>query len=169
MKDCRRIAHGDLPAVTRLFNEGVEAGDLTADVARRTEEQMASWLLSSPPPLESYVVDAGAGAVAWAALTRHHEREAYGPTAELTLYVDRAYRRRGMGATLGTLVIERARALSLHSLVALVPAARSHATRTAKKLGFAEIGVLRGVFPFEADLLDVALFQLRLAPSSAGA
>ena len=168
MKGCRRIVRGDLPAVTGLFNEGIDAGELTTDVARKTEEQIASWLLSSAPQFESYVVDAGAGAIAWAALTRHHEREAYGPTAELTLYVDRANRLRGLGATLGAFMVERARSLSFHSVVTLVPADRLHATRTAKKLGFTEMGTLRGVYPFQADWLDVALHQLRLAPSSVG-
>ncbi len=166
MKDCRRIDPRDLPAVTRLFNEGIDRGDLTADVAHRTEEQMASWLLAASPQFESYVVDGAAGVVAWASLTRHHEREAYGPTAELMLYVDPARRRNGLGFELGQQMVGRARSLSFHSLVTLVRADRGDATHAAEKLGFTEIGTLREVYPFEGDWLDVTLFQLRLTPSS---
>ena len=163
MNRCRRIEPSDLPAVTRLFNAGVDAGDLTVDVAHRTEEQVAAWLLASVPRFESYLVDADAGATAWAALTRHHERDAYGPTAELTLYVDPAMRRHGVGFELGSHMIARARELSFHSLVTLLPAGAVHGARTATKLGFVEIGTLRGVYPHGGGWLDLTLRQLPLA------
>jgi L-amino acid N-acyltransferase len=166
LKDCRLIVPSDLPAVTRLFNQGIDAGDLTADVAHRTQEQLGSWLLTPASQFESYVVDTGAGVIAWASLTRHHEREAYAPTAELTLYVDPAKRRSGLGIELGMQMVERARSRSFHSLVTLVRADRPHGTGAAKKLGFTEIGTLREVYPFEGDWLDLILFQQRLAPSS---
>jgi L-amino acid N-acyltransferase len=164
MNRCRRVVPSDIPAVTRLFNAGVDAGELTADVAHRTEEQVGAWLLASPPQFESYVVDADAGAMAWASLTRHHEREAYAKTAELTLYVDPPMRRRGLGFELGSHVVARARALSFHSLVTLLPAGAAHGARTAAKLGLTEIGTLRGVYPHAGGWLDLTLRQLPLAP-----
>jgi phosphinothricin acetyltransferase len=164
MKECRRLVRSDVPAVTRLFNEGIDGGDLTADVAHRTDAQIAAWLLGPAPQFESYVVDAGDGAIAWASLTRHHEREAYSPTAELTVYVGRTARRRGLGSALGEHVALRARSLSLHSLVMLLRADRPHAVRVAEKLGFRAVGTLRQVLVVGDDWLDVTLFQRRLAP-----
>jgi L-amino acid N-acyltransferase YncA len=163
MDRCRLMVPGDVPAVTRLFNAGVDAADLTVDVAHRTEEQVAAWLLAAPPQFESYVVDADAGAMAWASLTRHHERDAYAPTAELTLYVEPAMRRHGVGFELGSHMIARARARSFHSLVTLLPAGAAHGARTAARLGFVEIGTLRGVYPHAGGWLDLTLRQLPLA------
>jgi L-amino acid N-acyltransferase YncA len=170
MKDCRLLVRGDLPAVTRMFNEGIDAGELSTDVADRTEDAMASWLLTPAPQFEAYVVDEGEGPIAWAALTRHHEREAYSPTAELSLYVARDRRRQGLGLALGEHMVERARSRSFHSLVALLlPGLSSlagppQALRTAKKLSFVELGSLRGVYPRGVDCLDVTLLQRTLHP-----
>ncbi len=164
----RRLARGDIPAVTRLFNEGIDAGELTTDTAHRSVDQLASWLLTSSPQFEAYVVDAGAGPIAWASLTRHHEREAYGKTAELSVYVTPAQRRRGLGLALGEHMVERATALSFHLLVMLVYAHRPPALKAAAKLSFSEVGSLRGVVPRDGDWLDVTLCQRRLG-ATAGA
>ena len=164
MDGCRRLVRGDLPAVTRRFNEGIDAGELTTDVAHRTEEAMGSWLLTSAPQFEAYVVDEGSGPIAWASLTRHHEREAYAPTAELSLYVAPERRRRGLGLALGEHLVERARSLSFHSLVALLPSGASRALAVAKRLSFSELGSLRGVYPRGDAWLDVTLLQRPLHP-----
>jgi L-amino acid N-acyltransferase len=160
----RRLVPGDLSAVARLFNEGIDAGELTTDVAHRTDEQLASWLLTPAPQFESYVVDAGSGPIAWASLTRHHEREAYGKAAELTLYVTPAARRRGIGLALGEHMVERARSLAFHLLVILV-FAEPPAMRVAAKLSFSTVGSLHGTYPRNGHWLDVTLCQLRLAAS----
>ncbi len=165
MNGCRRLVQADLPAVTRSFNEGIDAGELTTDVAHRTDEAMGAWLLTSAPQFEAYVVDEGAGPIAWASLTRHHEREAYGPTAELSLYVARERRRQGLGLALGEHMVERARSLSFHSLVALLPSEALLARRAAKKLAFVELGSLRGaVRGRDGDWRDVTLLQRPLRP-----
>ena len=164
MNGCRRLVRADLPAVTRSFNEGIDAGELTTDVAHRTDEAMGSWLLTSAPQFEAYVIDEGAGPIAWASLTRHHEREAYGPTAELSVFVARERRRQGLGFALGEHMVDRARSLSFHSLVALLPADAAHARRAAKKLAFVELGSLRGAYRRGDDWLDVTLLQRLLHP-----
>ncbi len=164
MNGCRRLVHADLPAVTRSFNEGIDAGELTTDVAHRTEEAMGSWLLTAAPQFEAYVVDEGAGPIAWASLTRHHEREAYGPTAELSLYVARERRRQGLGLALGEHLVDRARSLSFHSLVALLPSDSLPARRAAKRLAFVELGSLRGAVRRGDDWRDVTLLQRPLHP-----
>jgi L-amino acid N-acyltransferase YncA len=162
----RRLVRGDLPAVAPLFNEGIDAGELTTDVSHRTVDQLGSWLLTSSPQFEAYVVDAGTGPVAWASLTRHHEREAYGKTAELSVYVAPAQRRRGLGVALGEHLVERATALSLHLLVMLVFEGRPPARKLAARLSFSEVGSLRGVYPRDGDWLDVTLCQRRLHPAA---
>jgi L-amino acid N-acyltransferase len=166
MPGLRPLARSDLPAVARLFNEAIDRGELTTDVAHRTEEQLDAWLLTPSSQFESYVVDAGAGPIAWASITRHHVRDAYSPTAELSLYVQPAERRRGLGLALGRHMVERARALAFHLLVMLVFADRPSALRLAKELSFAEVGTLRGVYPRGGDWLDVTLCQLQLSPST---
>jgi L-amino acid N-acyltransferase YncA len=168
MPGLRPLASGDLPAVGKLFNEAIDQGELTTDVAHRTEEQLGAWLLTPSSQFESYVIDAGAGPIAWASLTRHHVRDAYSPTAELSVYVQAAERRRGLGLALGRHMVERARTLSFHLLVMLVFADRPSALRLAKELSFSEVGTLRGVYPRSGEWLDVTLCQLQLAPRAVG-
>jgi L-amino acid N-acyltransferase YncA len=162
IKGCRRLVRADLSAVTALYNAGIAAGEMTRDVRPQTEEQIAPWLLGEDSSFESYVVEGRAGLVAWASLTKHHEREAYRPTAELTVYVTPSARGGGLGLTLGQATIGRAPSLSFHSLVALLVADQPPALRLAARLGFSRLGSLSGAYPCGEDWIDVTLWQRRL-------
>jgi L-amino acid N-acyltransferase YncA len=192
MKACRRLAPGDLPSVTRMFNAAVDAEETTADVAHRTIAQVDAWLGAPASAFESFVVDAAgtgeidetgageseasAGLVAWASLTRHHERAAYGPTAELSIYVVPGARRQGLGLAVATHMLDRAASLSLHSLVTLLFAHRPEAMRLATRLAFSKVGTLAAVYPRVlpggVTWLDVTLWQRSLvalgAPKASG-
>ena len=158
----RTMNAGDLPDVTSLFNEAIEAHECTNDVGSRTVDQMKAWLTGDLPDYETYVCESPEGIVGWSAITRYHEREAYRPTVELVVFVTRAARNAGIGGRLMRMMLERAKQLGFHTAVILVFPEPLYVLESARKLGFVELGRLHKVYPAEGEWRDIVLHQLRL-------
>jgi phosphinothricin acetyltransferase len=159
----RSMNAADLPAVTSLFNEAIEAQECTNDVRTRTVEEMKAWLTGDLPDYETYVYESASGIVGWAAITRYHEREAYRPTVELVVFVTPPARNSGIGGQLMRKVLERAKQLGFHTAVTIAFPEPLYVLESAKKLGFVELGRLHKVYPTaEGDWRDIVLHQLRL-------
>jgi Sortase and related acyltransferases len=158
----RAIDAADLPRITAIFNEAIEAGECTNDVRPRTVEQMTAWLTGDLPDYETYVYESSGDVQAWAAITRYHEREAYRPTVELVVFVTRAARHAGIGGQLMNMLLERAKQLGFHSAVLILFPEPLYVIESAKKLGFGELGRLHNVYPAEGSWRDIVLFQRRL-------
>jgi L-amino acid N-acyltransferase YncA len=158
----RGLKPTDVEQVTSIFNEALENHECTNDVQPRAVEQMKAWLTGDLPDYESFVYETADGIVGWAAITRYHEREAYRPTVELVTFVTPAVRRSGIGGELMRNSLRRAKELGFHSAVLIVFPQPPYVVESARKLGFAELGSLHGVFPAEGNWRDVVLLQHRL-------
>ena len=152
----------DLPALTSIFNEAIEAQECTNDVRTRTVEQMTAWLTGDLPDYETYVYESGEEIVGWSAITRYHEREAYRPTVELVVFVTRTTRNAGIGGQLMRKALGRAKQLGFHSAVIIAFPEPLYVLESAKKLGFVELGRLHKVYPTKETWRDIVLHQLRL-------
>ena len=157
----RNMNAADLPTVTSIFNEAIEARECTNDVRTRSVEQMTAWLTGDLPDYETYVYESTEGIVGWSAITRYHEREAYRPTVELVVFVTRTARHAGIGGELIRKALERAKQLGFHTAVIIAFPEPLYVLESAKKLGFVELGRLYKVYPAEGDWRDIVLHQLR--------
>ena len=158
----RNLNPDDLRSVASIFNEAIEAQESTCDVQPRTVEQIRTWLTGDLPHYETYVYEAEAGIVGWSAITRYHEREAYSPTVELVVFVERTARHAGVGQQLIRVILERAKQLGFHTAVIIVFPQPLYILESAKKMGFVQLGSLHFVVPAEGSWRDIVLLQLHL-------
>ena len=156
----RSMRSDDIPGVTSIFNETVEAGETTYDVCPRTPEQVSIWLMGDAPQYKAFVCDGRTGILGWAAITRYHERAAYSPTVELQVYVAKSAQRAGIGRQLMQLVVAEAKQLGFRSAVLILFPESGHVIEMAKSFGFSELGRLQGVYPFKENWRDIVLMQL---------
>ena len=158
--EVRPLCNGDLQSVTEIFNAACQARESTHGMRLWTVEQMGQFLFEARPVFESYAcVDKGV-VVGWTALTRHHVREGYKHTAEISLYVKPSARRNGMGSALAKTILNRASALELHCILAIVfkdmPDVVSFA---AKKFGFVPAACLPEAFPDKDRYFDILILE----------
>jgi phosphinothricin acetyltransferase len=91
-----------------------------------------------------------AGAVAgWASLNVFNARRAYDHVADLSIYVERGWRGRGVGRRLLEALVARARAIGYHKLVLAAFPFNEAGMQAYRRAGFREVGVYR-----EQGLLD---------------
>ncbi|EHH04867.1 putative phosphinothricin acetyltransferase [Mesorhizobium amorphae CCNWGS0123] len=121
---------------------------------------MREFLFESHPSLESYTcVDKGA-VVGWTAFTPFRVKEDADQTAEMSLYVQEAFRRKGIGTALAKTLLNRAAILDLHCIFAIVfkdmPNVISFAER---KCGFSVAGCLSELFSDRGKHYDLLVLE----------
>lgn len=144
----RPAAPADVPAITQIYNQGIE-DRATLETQLRTEEERLGWLTARGERYPVVVAVRGGSVIGWASLNPFSPREAYRHVADLSVYVERGQRGNGIGTALMNELMERARAMGYHKLVLTTFPQSTGAVRLYESLGFRHVGDYR-----EQGLLD---------------
>lgn len=152
----------DVAGITAIYNQAVTETTASFDLEPRSVEQRMAWLENHGPRYPVFVAEHGGQVVGWGSLSPYSERAAYDATAEISIYIDRAWHRRGIGAALGQQLIASAREIGLHAIIARICTENEASLRLTRNLGFTDAGTLHAVgFKF-GRWLDVAQLELTL-------
>jgi L-amino acid N-acyltransferase YncA len=146
-----RLATGtDAEAICRIYNQGIEDRLATLETELRTAEERQQWLQGRSPRHPVIVAENVQGeAVGWGSLNVFNPREAYRYVADFSVYVERAWRGKGVGRALLTRLIELGHQLGFHKLVLSAFPTNTGGMALYEKLGFRSVGIYR-----EQGLLD---------------
>jgi len=145
----RRATTADAEAICRIYNQGIEDRVATLETMLRTPEERRQWMESRGARHPVLVAEREGGVVAWASLNSFSPRPAYDHVADLSIYVERAWRGKGVGGALLARVIETAREMGFHKIVLAALASNRAGEALYAKLGFRRVGIYR-----EQGLLD---------------
>jgi|SRR5579859_5505278 len=158
----RRATVDDVAAITEIYNEAIATTSATFDTEPKTTAERLAWFESHDERHPIVVALLDGQVVGWAAITKWSDRQAYADTAETSFYVKLEHRGRGIGRQLKGAVIEEARKLSFHSLIARVAEGSRESIHLNESFGFVHVGVLREVGRKFGRLLDVHIMQKML-------
>ncbi len=134
----RPATEADIPAITRIYNQGIE-DRTTFETDLRTEAERKDWLRQRSERHPVTVAVRGGRVVGWASLNPFNARHAYRFVADLSNYVERAERGTGVGTALMADLLRRAPALGYHKLV-LTTFPHLPAVGLYTKFGFRHVG-----------------------------
>jgi L-amino acid N-acyltransferase len=120
------------------------------------------------PPLLVLVAEQGGAVVGWASLSAWSDRRAYAATAEVSEYVDRGHRGRGIGRALLSGLVAVADQRRFHTLIARVADGNAASLRLHRQEGFKRVGVMREVGLKFGRRIDVHLLQRLGRPGKMG-
>jgi L-amino acid N-acyltransferase YncA len=152
----RLATPADIPAITRIYNQGIE-DRATFETELRTEAERLAWLTGRDRRHPVTVAVQRGEVRGWASLNPFNAREAYRFVADLSVYVERASQGAGVGTALMTDLLARAKALDYHKLVLTTFPESTGAIRLYEKLGFRHVGDFR-----EQGMLDGVWRDTRL-------
>lgn len=159
----RPATAADVGAITDIYNQAVAETTASFDLEPKTLEQRMAWFEGHGPRHPVFVAEVDDQIVGWGSLSPYSERPAYDATAEISIYIDHAWRRRGVGAALGQQLLASARAIGLHAIIARICTENEASLRMTRNLGFTDAGTLHAVgFKF-GRWLDVAQLELLLS------
>ncbi|GAB90998.1 GNAT family N-acetyltransferase [Gordonia rhizosphera] len=159
-----RDAHrGDIAPITAIYNDAVEHttaiwNDRTVDTADRER-----WLTDRQRIGYPVLVAVDDGEVlGYASFGDWRAFDGYRHTVEHSVYVRGDAQGRGVGRLLMNALIERARSLGKHVMVAGIEAGNIGSIRLHERLGFTRVGLLPEVGTKFGSWLDLVFLQLIL-------
>ncbi len=158
----RRAELTDLDAITDIYNEAILTTRATFDTEPKTAAEQLQWFQAHDQRHPVLVAVLDGRVVGWASLTRWSERCAYADTAEISFYVKSEFRGQGIGRNLQEAIIEEARRLRFHTLLARVAQDSKESLHLNESVGFVHVGTLKEVGRKFDRLLDVNIMQKML-------
>ncbi len=152
----------DIPPMMEIYHHAVMNTATTCDTEPRTIEQQRTWFHSHGPRHPILVATLDNAVVGWASLSVWIARGACCFTAEASVYVATQFRHSGVGRGLLSALIERARGLGYHVLIAQVIGGNEASLSFVQSLGFEQVGTLREVGRKFDRWLDLHILQLTL-------
>jgi phosphinothricin acetyltransferase len=152
----------DLPVINDIYNYYVTRSTCTYQTDPETPESRREWFARHDAAHPVIVVEQDGQVVAWGSLTQLHSRQGYRVTVEDSIYVRHDMHRRGIGQAILLELIQAAKTLGYHSIIASISADQDASVELHRKNGFVQVGRLREVGWKFDRLLDVMYMQLML-------
>ena len=152
----------DLPAINDIYNYFVLNSTCTYQEEPEPMHDRHAWFNAhglAHPVTVALLADEIVG---WGSLSPYHKRAAYRNTVENSVYVAHTHHNRGIGRLLLQDLIDRARAIGHHTIVASIDGEQALSIALHAKMGFTPVGLMRQLgFKF-GRWLDVHYLQLML-------
>jgi phosphinothricin acetyltransferase len=145
----RPAGDADASAICEIYNQGIEDRLATLETELRTPDERQQWLKSRGPRHPVIVAEDAGRVVAWGSLNPFNPREAYRHVADLSIYVERGHRGKGVGRVVVARVVDLARELGYHKLVLSAFPFNAAGMALYERLGFRTVGIYK-----EQGLLD---------------
>lgn len=152
----------DCAAINDIYNHYVIHSTCTYQTEPETIESRRAWFAAHGPAYPVTVAEVNGVIVGWGSLSRFHPRAAYARTVENAVYVDHAHQGRGIGKAILVDLVDRAKALQHHTVIALISAEQTASIALHSKFGFVHAGLIQEAgFKFD-QWLDVVYMQKML-------
>ena len=129
---------GDLEAIRRIYNEGIEDRVATLDLEPKSLEEITEWWSTHDGRYAVLVaIDSDEEeVVGWTSLNQFSQRCAHENIADLSVYVARRHREKGIGYLLLTALVRQAETGGFHKIVLHALDGNENGKRLYRKSGF---------------------------------
>ena len=158
--DVRLASVADAEAINAIYNHYVRTSAATFQTEDETTVARVEELRTRPDNQPLTVLEVDREVVGWGALSPFRSRCAYRGAIELTVYVRHDCHRRGYGRVIAQDLVNRARSLGYHTVLAVSCEESVGSIGLLESLGFAAAGRLREVGAKFGRRLDVVYLQL---------
>ncbi len=157
----RPAVRADVPAIREIYNDAVLNTTASADYEPRSLESRYAWF--DEHEREGYPIfvaqtDAGE-IVGWSSLSRYKERIGYQYSTENSIYVRPAWRGRGVGKLLMPPLLDAARAMGMHAILAGISGDNEASLKLHAQFGFEKVAHFKETIYKFGQWLDVVYME----------
>jgi L-amino acid N-acyltransferase YncA len=153
----------DAAACAAIYAPHIEAGATSFEEQAPSAEEMAARIERITTTHPWLVAELGGEVVAYAYACQHRERPAYRWAADVSVYVSETQRRKGIGRSLYESLFDRLRHQRYRVACAGITLPNEASVLLHEQLGFAAVGVYRGIGWKAGAWRDVGWWQLDLS------
>jgi phosphinothricin acetyltransferase len=157
----RDALEADLPTIVEIYNATVPTRMVTAELEPTTVEARLSWFHEhSADQYPFWVAESEGRVIGWLDFKKFLPRSAYRGTAEISVYVDKKFQRRGVARELLEKAIVIAPSLGITALVGLIFGHNEASLKLFERLGFERWGFLPGIAQLDGVQRDLVVVGL---------
>ena len=157
----RPAGNSDCPQVAEIYQESLDRVDSSMEVvtsARNFEDQLAGFHDREA----MLVLETDDGLQGYGVVKRYSDRLGYRVACETSIYFRRSATGRGYGSALQHALMEKARELQYHHIVAKIWTSNEGSIRFHERFGYRLVGVQREVGYLAGQWRDVSILQCLL-------
>lgn len=159
----RLAAPADLARIVDIYNSTVASREVTADLQPVSVESRRAWFdAHSAERHPLWVAEQGGVVVGWASVSAFYGRPAYDATAELSIYLDAAVRRHGLGQRMLDHVLAACPALQIRTVLGFIFAHNLPSLALFERNGFARWAHLPEVAELDGTRRSLVIVGLAL-------
>ena len=149
----------DVPDITGIYNDAILNTTATFDTEPKSIDDRMVWLKNHGTKYPVLVAESENKIAGWASLTQWSDRCAYEKTAEVSVYVHKDHRGKGIGKMLLEQLVLAGEKAGIHYMLARITEGNRTSIHLHELFGFTHIGVMKEVgFKF-GKFLDVTLME----------
>ena len=149
----------DAAAICTIYNQGIEDRIATLETELRTPEERRQWMAARGARHPVVTAVSAEEVVGWGSLNPFNPRPAYDHVVDLSVYVERGWRGRGVGRALLQHLLSLARSLGYHKMVLATFPYNEPGVALYRKMGFAPVGVYHEQGRLDGRWVDVLIME----------
>ena len=158
-----RAEPNDIPALTRIYNDSIPLGYVTADTEPLSDEAFQEKIYSQHSSSYPLLVAKKDGeAVGWIGLKPFYGRCAYKTTAEVSIYISAKLRGKGIGKYLLRTICEQSPEMGFETLTGFIFKDNTPSIRLFEQSGFQVWGTLPEVAQIKGVRKDLVIVGRKL-------
>ncbi|AWP25266.1 MULTISPECIES: arsinothricin resistance N-acetyltransferase ArsN1 family A [Paenibacillus] len=149
----------DVERILHIYNQGIEDRIATLEVDQKDIAYMNNWFQQHQDRYAVIVAEYEDVVIGWASLNPYSQRCAYDGVADLSIYIDRAFRGKGIGSILLQRLEEIAKEKDFYKIVLFTFPFNENGQRLYHKLGYRDVGVFEKQGVLDGKYVDVKIME----------
>ena len=160
----RTANENDFADIVKIYNQAVDEKFATADTEHVSLESRKEWFAQhSPQTYPIYVAEENGEIIGWCSLSPHRPgRKALRSVAEISYYIHKDHRRKGVAISLITNTIESAKNLGFKNLISILLDLNKPSIHILEKFGFENWGRLPEVAEIDGVICGQYIYGRKL-------
>lgn len=155
----RKATSEDLESILRIYNQGIEDRIATLETEMKDLDYMENWFGQHQGRYAVLVAEVAESIVGFASLNRYSPRSAYDGVADLSIYVDRLFRGKGIGSALLPFLEKVAKHNDFRKILLFTFPFNDYGQGLYRKNGYREVGVFEDQGILDGELVDVMIME----------
>jgi L-amino acid N-acyltransferase YncA len=155
----RRAAEDDLPSVLQIYNQGIEDRIATLETSPKDDEYMKDWFEKRRDRYTVLVAEENGRVVGWASINPYSNRCAYDGVGDLSVYIHRDSRGKGVGTQLLRELEHAGKTNGFYKFVLFTFPFNQQGQGLYRKSGYREVGVFQNQGILDGKFVDVMAME----------
>ncbi len=159
----RHAEEKDLTSILSIYNQGIEDRIATLETDAKDSAFINQWFQNHGERFPILVAESNGNLVGWGSLNPFNPRKAYDGVADLSIYIERESRGKGIGNALLKAIENEAIQHQFHKIVLSTFPFNLLGQSLYERLGYREVGTYKNQGIIDGKYVDVMIMEKLLA------